>query len=205
MSSTVRHSVISIVTLSSSSASSSIPSERMMTNNNNIEAARISDPLVLNHLFHRQIFVKIGQLFGIILKFKVLSWTTLARDIGAFYAKQQMKLQDFLSTNYGRVCLTTNTWTSIQNFTYMSLTAHFVFSVTVDNASSNNIVIKYLKHQLSSWNSILLNGLKEIDESVLRIYSTVKYVRSFHLKPLEVALKHCKAFELLALKDNMYT
>ncbi|XP_072089995.1 zinc finger BED domain-containing protein RICESLEEPER 2-like isoform X2 [Arachis hypogaea] len=58
--------------------------------------------------------------------FKVPSQTTLARDIGALNAEEKMKLQDFLSANCGRVCLTTNTWTSIQNFTYMSLTAHFV-------------------------------------------------------------------------------
>ncbi|RYQ95303.1 hypothetical protein Ahy_B08g090444 [Arachis hypogaea] len=37
-----------------------------------------------------------------------------------------MKLHDFLLANCGRVCLTIDTWTSIQNFTYMSLTAHFV-------------------------------------------------------------------------------
>nr|XP_025677812.1 zinc finger BED domain-containing protein RICESLEEPER 2-like [Arachis hypogaea] len=228
-------------------------------------------------------------------RFKVPSRTTLARDIGALYAEEKMKLQDFLSTNCGRVCLTTDTWTSIQNFTYMSLTAHFVdldwklhkkilnfcqvtshsgevigatiesclnnwnlnrvFSVTVDNASSNDVAIKYLKQRLNSWNSIILNGefihmrccahiinlivkegLKKIDESVLRIRSAVKYVRSSPSRAsrfqkcvelekiqykglpcmdvetrwnstyqmLEVALKHRKAFELLALKDNAY-
>ncbi|XP_057759636.1 zinc finger BED domain-containing protein RICESLEEPER 2-like [Arachis stenosperma] len=228
-------------------------------------------------------------------RFKVPSRTTLARDIGALYAEEKMKLQDFLSANCGRVCLTTDTWTSIQNFTYMSLTAHFidldwklhkkilnfcqvtshsgevigatiesclnnwnlnrVFSVTVDNASSNDVAIKYLKQRLNSWNSIILNGefihmrccahiinlivkegLKEIDESVLRIRSAVKYVRSSPSRAsrfqkcvelekiqykglpcmdvetrwnstyqiLEVALKHRKAFELLALKDNTY-
>ncbi|XP_052119311.1 zinc finger BED domain-containing protein RICESLEEPER 2 [Arachis duranensis] len=228
-------------------------------------------------------------------RFKVPSRTTLARDIGALYAEEKMKLQDFLSANCGRVCLTTDTWTSIQNFTYMSLTAHFVdldwklhkkilnfcqvtshlgevigatiesclnnwnlnrvFSVTVDNASSNDVAIKYLKQRLNSWNSIILNGefihmrccahiinlivkegLKEIDESVLRIRSAVKYVRyspsrasrfqkcvelekiqykglpcidvetrwNSTYQMLEVALKHRKAFELLALKDNTY-
>ncbi|RYR38401.1 hypothetical protein Ahy_A09g043445 [Arachis hypogaea] len=61
-------------------------------------------------------------------RFKVPSRTTLARDIRALYIEEKMKLQDFLSTNCGRVCLTIDTWTSIQNFTYMSLTAHFVDS-----------------------------------------------------------------------------
>ncbi|XP_020979478.1 zinc finger BED domain-containing protein DAYSLEEPER-like [Arachis ipaensis] len=49
-------------------------------------------------------------------KFKVPSRTTLARDIGALYAEKKMKLQDFLSANCGRVCLTTDTWTSISKF-----------------------------------------------------------------------------------------
>ncbi|XP_057760442.1 zinc finger BED domain-containing protein RICESLEEPER 2-like [Arachis stenosperma] len=166
-------------------------------------------------------------------RFKVPSRTTLACDIGALYAEEKMKLQDFLSANCGRV----------------------FFSVTVDNASSNDVAIKYLKQRLNSWNSIILNGefihmrccahiinlivkegLKEIDESVLRIRSAVKYVRSSPFRAsrfqkcveqekiqykglpcmdvetrwnstyqmLEVALKHRKAFELLALKDNTY-
>ncbi|RYR39607.1 hypothetical protein Ahy_A09g045169 [Arachis hypogaea] len=58
--------------------------------------------------------------------FKVSSQTTLTRDIEGLYAEEKMKLQHFLSTNCGRVCLTTDTWTSIQNFTYMRLITHFV-------------------------------------------------------------------------------
>ena len=85
-----------------------------------------------------------------------------------------------------RLFLTTDTWTSIQNINYMSLTAHWIdnewklhkrilnfcqvsnhtgevigqviencllewgidklFTVTVDNASSNNVTISYLKN-----------------------------------------------------------
>ncbi|XP_020970761.1 zinc finger BED domain-containing protein RICESLEEPER 4-like [Arachis ipaensis] len=36
-------------------------------------------------------------------RFKVPSRTTLARDIGALYAEEKMKLKDFLSANCGRV------------------------------------------------------------------------------------------------------
>ncbi|RYR15817.1 hypothetical protein Ahy_B04g072762 [Arachis hypogaea] len=95
-------------------------------------------------------------------RFKVPSQTTLVRDIGAFYAEEKMKLQDFFSENCGRVCLTTNSWTSIQIFTYddksfrrgyrrtiesylNNWNLNWVFSVTVDNASSNDVAIKYLK------------------------------------------------------------
>ncbi|XP_012574105.2 zinc finger BED domain-containing protein RICESLEEPER 2-like [Cicer arietinum] len=137
----------------------------------------------------------------------------------------------------GRVCLTTDTWTSIQNLSYMSLTAHFVdknwnlhkrilnfcqitshtgefmakevetclnaweldrvFSITVDNASSNDVGIKFMKKWMNARNCLLLNGeyihmrccahilslivkegLKDEDISIIRIRKAVKYVRS---------------------------
>ncbi|XP_072081116.1 zinc finger BED domain-containing protein RICESLEEPER 2-like [Arachis hypogaea] len=83
-------------------------------------------------------------------RFKVTSRTTLTRDIGALYAEEKMKLQDFLSANCGRV-----------------------FSVIVDNASSNDVAIKYLKQRLSSWNSIILNDWEYVESIVpfLRVFS----------------------------------
>ncbi|KAL1344810.1 hypothetical protein AAHE18_08G071600 [Arachis hypogaea] len=145
-------------------------------------------------------------------RFKVPSRITLARDIGALYAEEKMKLQNFLSENYGRVCLTTNTWTSFQNFTYM-MTSHsgevigatIEFCLNIDNASSNDVAIKYLKQRLSSWNSIILNGefihmrLKEIDESILRIRSTVKYVRSSPSRATR--FQKCVELEKIQYKD----
>ncbi|XP_072088098.1 zinc finger BED domain-containing protein RICESLEEPER 2-like [Arachis hypogaea] len=142
-----------------------------------------------------------------------------------------------------------------QKYKIQSSFTDYISTVTVDNASSNDVAIKYLKQRLNSWNNIILNGefihmrccahiinlivkegLKEIDESVLKIRSAVKYVRSSPSRAsrfqkcvelekiqykglpcmdvetrwnstyqmLEVALKHRKAFELLALKDNTY-
>ncbi|KAK3221594.1 hypothetical protein Dsin_008619 [Dipteronia sinensis] len=38
------------------------------------------------------------------------------------------KLKDFFVRNQQRVCLITDTWTSIQNINYMYLTAHFVYN-----------------------------------------------------------------------------
>lgn len=72
-----------------------------------------------------------------------------------------------------------------------------IFSITVDNASSNDLGVQYLKKRLNSWNALILSGellhvrccahifslivregLKDIDDSIVRIRSAVRYVRS---------------------------
>ena len=116
-------------------------------------------------------------------KFNPPSRATIAKDIYQLYIDEKKKLKSFLVSN--SQCLTTDTWTSLQNFNYMVLTAHFidlywilhknilnfcqvanhkddtigkfivscllewridkVFSITVDNASSNEGAISYIK------------------------------------------------------------
>ncbi|KAJ9548188.1 hypothetical protein OSB04_020731 [Centaurea solstitialis] len=72
-----------------------------------------------------------------------------------------------------------------------------VFTITVDNASSNDLCIRYLKRRLNNWKNSVLDsqylhmrccahilslvvkeGLKELEDPILRIRSAVKYVRS---------------------------
>ncbi|KAL1223809.1 putative AC transposase [Cardamine amara subsp. amara] len=72
-----------------------------------------------------------------------------------------------------------------------------VFTITVDNASSNDLALKYLKKKLTSWGTTVLggeflhmrcgahilglivkDGLKEAHGSIFRIRSAVRYVRS---------------------------
>lgn len=72
-----------------------------------------------------------------------------------------------------------------------------ILTVTVDNASSNNLTIKYLKRVTSNWttnilsndfmhvrccahivNLIVCAGLKDIDDSVVKIRNAVRFVRS---------------------------
>ena len=138
----------------------------------------------------------------------------------------------------GRVCLTSDLWTSVATDGYIMLTAHFItddwilhkkllnfsyfpsphtgitisdkmykmlcewgldfklFSITLDNASSNEAFVNTLKIQLNLRNALLskgeffhirccahiLNlivqeGLKEIDESVVKIRESVKYIK----------------------------
>ncbi|CAI0449146.1 unnamed protein product [Linum tenue] len=136
-----------------------------------------------------------------------------------------------------RVCLTTDTWTSVQNLNYMCLTSHWIddqwklhkkvlsfptipnhkgetiglsimnclkeweiekiFTVTVDNASTNDGAIKHvirrtkdtlgtvLQHEYIHMrccahilNIIIQEGLKEVDDAIIKIRNAVRYVRS---------------------------
>ena len=54
----------------------------------------------------------------------ILSCQTVARDMICIYSIKREKLMESLKGR--RVCLTTDTWTSIQNLNYMSLMCHFV-------------------------------------------------------------------------------
>ena len=136
-----------------------------------------------------------------------------------------------------RVCLTIDTWTSVQNLNYICLTAHFIDSdwkihkrifsfclvenhkgetlgkavemclldwgidkiltITVDNATSNSGLISFIqkktKHRkvtilghkylhvrcsAHSLNLIVREGLVEMDETIVKVRKSVRYVRS---------------------------
>ena len=159
----------------------------------------------------------------------------MTRDVIGIYNSEREKLRKSLKGC--RVCLTTDTWTSLQNLNYMCLTCHFIddawklhkrilnfcqvedhkgetigrkiemslrewgidgiFTLTVDNASSNLTTIKFLQRVTKDWNGTVLGnelmhmrccahilnlivgeGLKEIDASVARVREAVRYVKS---------------------------
>ncbi|GJS05234.1 zinc finger BED domain-containing protein RICESLEEPER 2-like protein [Tanacetum coccineum] len=159
---------------------------------------------------------------------------TVARDCLSLFQEEKIKLKKLLKNQ--TVCLTTDTWTSVQNYNYMCLTAHWidekwnlkkkilnfcqianhkgvtigklvyrclqdwgidrVFTITVDNASSNDGAIKFLKTLLKGPNSVLdckylhlrccahiinlvvREGLEEHITSVDKIRNAVRYLRS---------------------------
>nr|KYP50872.1 Putative AC transposase [Cajanus cajan] len=49
-------------------------------------------------------------------RFEVPSRTTLRREMWVLYEEEKANLKFFLSKQCRRVCLTTDTWTSIQNY-----------------------------------------------------------------------------------------
>ena len=72
-----------------------------------------------------------------------------------------------------------------------------ILSVTIDNASSNDTAIKYLKRRTRDWKSTILKneflhvrcsahivnlivgkGLKDLNKSILKIRNAVRYARS---------------------------
>ncbi|KAL4284773.1 hypothetical protein GQ457_16G007020 [Hibiscus cannabinus] len=169
--------------------------------------------------------------------FKLPSRVTATRDCYTLFIEQRNKLKISFKNLHSRVCLTTDTWTSGQNLSYMCLTAHFIdddwnlhkriinfcpivghsgqligravekclnewglkniMTVTVDNASSNDLAIDYLRRRLNIWESSLLEGqylhmrcashilnlivregLKELDLSIMKVRALVRYVRS---------------------------
>jgi hypothetical protein len=61
-------------------------------------------------------------------RFLIPSRVTVAKDNMKLYLNERKKLKDVLSTKGQKVCLTTDTWTSVQNLNYLCLTCHFIDS-----------------------------------------------------------------------------
>ena len=59
-------------------------------------------------------------------RFKIPSRWTVSRDIFNIYVEERHKLKEFFKTECQIVCLTTDTWTSVQRINYMCITAHFI-------------------------------------------------------------------------------
>lgn len=55
-----------------------------------------------------------------------MSRNTVVKDCFSIYMQERKKLKDVLTNSSQRVCLTTDCWTSLQNISYMCLTAHFI-------------------------------------------------------------------------------
>ncbi|KAF7130655.1 hypothetical protein RHSIM_Rhsim10G0136400 [Rhododendron simsii] len=58
--------------------------------------------------------------------FKTFSRQTVARDIVDLYASAKTKIRNLFKKSNQRICLSTDSWTSLQNLSYMCLTAHFI-------------------------------------------------------------------------------
>ncbi|KAK2655812.1 hypothetical protein Ddye_008864 [Dipteronia dyeriana] len=59
-------------------------------------------------------------------RFDVPSKRTIVRDLYKLYVEERIKLKKYFKSSQVRVCLTTDTWTSIQNINFMVVTAHFI-------------------------------------------------------------------------------
>ncbi|KAL5743189.1 hypothetical protein ACOSP7_029921 [Xanthoceras sorbifolium] len=178
--------------------------------------------------------------------FEVPSRRTIVRDLYKLYIDEKAILKKMLRESKVRVSLTTDTWTSIKNINYMIVTAHFidsdwqlqkrilsftqnillewgierVFTITMDNATTNTTDVQYLIRKLNSWhvdgtvlggrflhvrccahilNLIVNDGFRDMDHFVLSIRNAVKYVKSSPSR-LE-KFKKCVAHEKIEDKD----
>ncbi|KAF7139229.1 hypothetical protein RHSIM_Rhsim07G0226600 [Rhododendron simsii] len=166
----------------------------------------------------------------------------MAKQCMLVYGEEKKALKQILK--HQRLCLTTDTWTSVQNLNYMCLTGHFIdenwkyqkkilnfcvvpnhkgdtlgrmveqclldwgidkfLTITVDNASSNSLLIAYLERKTKDRKTAILNheflhvrcsahilnlivreGLQEIDVPIGRVQNIVRYVRSSPSKMAE--------------------
>ncbi|KAK2655675.1 hypothetical protein Ddye_008727 [Dipteronia dyeriana] len=137
--------------------------------------------------------------------FDLPSRRTIVRDLYQLYIDEKIKLKDYFNRSKVRVCLTTDTWTSIQNINYMVVTAHFIdydwqlqkrilsFSQIVDHKGDS--IGKCIKNVLLEWGidkvftitvdnatantiAIVSDGLKDLHDSIVAIRNAVKYVKS---------------------------
>lgn len=59
-------------------------------------------------------------------RFKIPSRWTISRDCYQLYLDEKVKLCEFFQKSRQIVCITTDTWTSLQQLSYMCIIAHFI-------------------------------------------------------------------------------
>ncbi|KAK2658238.1 hypothetical protein Ddye_004771 [Dipteronia dyeriana] len=165
-------------------------------------------------------------------EFHMVSRNTVKVDVLSLYGIEKTKVKTLREEIPGKICLTSDLWTSIATDGYMCLTTHFIdknwvkvlsfcfmrpphdrvslsdkikkllcewkmvniiFSITLDNASSNNSLVHnlnikkallcdgeflYIRCCVHIINLIVQDGLKEIDDVVHKVREGVKYARA---------------------------
>ncbi|XP_015170033.1 zinc finger BED domain-containing protein RICESLEEPER 1-like [Solanum tuberosum] len=112
--------------------------------------------------------------------FELPSQVIVARHCLKIYQEEKEKLKKLVKNQH--ICITSDTWTSLQNLTYMVVTAHWIddewnlqkkilnffqtpdhkgetiAKVTLDNASANDAAIKHLKARIDDWKGVILRN-----------------------------------------------
>lgn len=85
----------------------------------------------------------------------------MARDCFRMFRDEKFKLRAYFKSNCSRLALTPEVWTSIQNFSYISLTAHFIdnelkyqkrlLSFTLVPNHTSNTIGRTVEESLRDW------------------------------------------------------
>jgi hypothetical protein len=169
-------------------------------------------------------------------RFKLPSRYTLMKDCVKLYMQTKDTMKIKFSKTGKRVCLTIDTWTSIQNMNYMCITGHLIdpswkyqkiilafrqvsdhkgltiareleqcleewgirgiLTISLDNASANETAVDCFKKRTMAnddviccnqfihvrccayiINLIVHEGLKDVDDSIVRVRNMVKYIK----------------------------
>ncbi|GKE42118.1 zinc finger BED domain-containing protein RICESLEEPER 2-like protein, partial [Tanacetum coccineum] len=135
---------------------------------------------------------------------RALAYMLIVDELPFKFVEGKGKEKGWFSTkgNVGQICLTTDTWTSLQRINYMYLTTHYVdnewvlrkkvlnffpmsshrgvdigkamemcllkwgiesnvFTITVDNATTNNVAVAYLKNKFANWEKSVLEEIEK--------------------------------------------
>ncbi|KAL5579757.1 hypothetical protein UlMin_012199 [Ulmus minor] len=182
-----------------------------------------------------------------------LTRNTAKADVLKLYQREKLKIKAMFEQVSGRVSLTSDLWSSCINDGYMCLTAHFIdkdwrlqkrilnfcfmppphtgvallrgklFSLMLDNASSNDVSVEALGSQLQLkgllpcngeffhlrccchiLNLVVQDGLKHIDRAIEKICESVKYVKGSHSQLRKQKFLDCVKLVAVGVKKGLH-
>lgn len=150
-------------------------------------------------------------------RFDIPSRYTLRRDIWMLYNEELGKLKKVLK-NCGRVCLTTDTWTSNQNLNYMSLIVHFVdrelklhkkiINFCQITGHTGDMLGKYVDTYLRDWGlygkilTVTVDNAKANDVMIRYLHNMMSYWDNHVLNGDYVHMRCCTHVLNLIVKED---
>ncbi|KAL0452194.1 UNVERIFIED_CONTAM: hypothetical protein Slati_1197500 [Sesamum latifolium] len=157
-------------------------------------------------------------------EFIVPSRTTIIGDCYRLYIDENNKLRTYFKTYEQRISLTVDTWASCDEVglliekCLLDWGVDRIFTITVDNASSNDTTVAYLRRKFVNLGTAVLGGkflhmrcvphivnlivqdcLKELNESVERVRTVVRWDSIYTM--LETAVIFQGVFERYEISD----
>ncbi|KAL8511092.1 hypothetical protein ACS0TY_017787 [Phlomoides rotata] len=88
-------------------------------------------------------------------RFQIPSRWSVSRDCFQLYLNERSKLKSFMKTNCERICITTDTWTSLQKINYMCIIGHF-YESTLRITTSMQICSSIFMNQLCAFQALYM-------------------------------------------------